>query len=77
LRLPLRGTVALLASLPKPASGLGPRWRPTWRERDRKRISLHGAGVRRCRSCLPPSLAGVLGRPCSGRWHGHRRTGDL
>src|SRR3546814_17137442 len=26
---------------------------------------------------LPPSLAGVLGRPCSGRWHGHRRTGDL
>src|SRR3546814_7615084 len=23
------------------------------------------------------SLAGVLGRPCSGRWHGHRRTGDL
>src|SRR3546814_17295333 len=25
---------------------------------------------------LPPSLAGVLGRPCSGRWHGHRRTGD-
>src|SRR3546814_13308464 len=26
---------------------------------------------------LPPSLAGVLGRPCSGRWNGHRRTGDL
>src|SRR3546814_17515617 len=26
---------------------------------------------------LPPSPAGVLGRPCSGRWHGHRRTGDL
>src|SRR3546814_6062960 len=26
---------------------------------------------------LPPSLAGVLGRPCSGRWRGHRRTGDL
>src|SRR3546814_2574807 len=25
LRLPLRGTVALLAALPKPASGLGPR----------------------------------------------------
>src|SRR3546814_4652706 len=25
----------------------------------------------------PPSPAGVLGRPCSGRWHGHRRTGDL
>src|SRR3546814_16966559 len=23
------------------------------------------------------SLAGFLGRPCSGRWHGHRRTGDL
>src|SRR3546814_9473405 len=26
---------------------------------------------------LPPSPAGVLGRPCSGRWQGHRRTGDL
>src|SRR3546814_13215566 len=29
-----------------------------------------------CSSDLP-SLAGVRGRPCSGRWHGHRRTGDL
>src|SRR3546814_1058178 len=26
---------------------------------------------------LPPPLAGVLGRPCSGRWHGHRREGAL
>src|SRR3546814_8383202 len=25
----------------------------------------------------PPSLAGVLGRPCSGRWPGHRRTAAL
>src|SRR3546814_4161403 len=29
------------------------------------------------RSDVCSSDLGVLGRPCSGRWHGHRRTGDL
>jgi len=55
--------VALLAALPKPASGLGPRWRPTWRGRDRKRISLHGAGVRRRRSCLKGGKAVLAASP--------------
>src|SRR3546814_3524215 len=110
----LRGTVALVAALPKPARGLG------------HSVTIHMAGEIACadlgdkvpalagmsfvqwgedvppplspttgidgpwlarlglaapapprRFPLPPSLPGVLGRPCSGRWHCPRPTGAL
>src|SRR3546814_13508734 len=113
---PAAGAAPLLESLtlPKPASGLGPRLRSTWRKRDRcadlaqqcrrapapilfeggkavpaasppQRQSA-GPWLTRLAPCaahpsrrfpLPPYLPGVLGRPCSGRWHGPRRTGAL